>query len=105
VQIDQPNVNFFDMQIGMNYAYFPTNNLYLNGGFSIQHINRARESFFTTDPAGFDSRIPARYIGFVNASIKVLDQVIINPGAGIIRSMAGAQEVSLGLNAQLRSGG
>ena len=45
VVIDQPNVNFFDMQIGMNYAYFPTNNLYLNAGFSIQHINRGRIVF------------------------------------------------------------
>jgi type IX secretion system PorP/SprF family membrane protein len=99
VVIDQPNVNFFDMQIGMNYAYFPTNNLYLNGGFSVQHINRARESFFTTDPVGFNSLIPRRYIGFVNASIKVNDHVIINPG-GYYTSQAGAQEVSLGLNAQ-----
>jgi len=83
----------------MNYAYFPTNNLYLNGGFSIQHVNRARESFFTTDPVGFNSLIPRRYIGFVNASIKVNDQVIINPG-GYYTSQAGAQEVSIGLNAQ-----
>jgi type IX secretion system PorP/SprF family membrane protein len=99
VQIDQPNVNYFDMQVGMNYAWFPTNNLYFNTGFSIQHINRARESFFTTDPTGFDSRISRRYIGFMNASIKVNDQVIVNPGAYYTVD-AGAQEVSLGLNAQ-----
>ena len=99
VVIDQPNVNFFDMQIGMNYSYFPTNNLYLNAGFSIQHINRARESFFTTDPAGFDSRIPERYIAFANVSIKVNDYVIVNPG-GYYTVDAGAQELSLGLNAQ-----
>jgi hypothetical protein len=73
--------------------------LYLNGGFSIQHINRGRESFFTTDPSGFDSRIPERYIGFVNASIKVLPYVILNPG-GYYTVDAGAQELSLGLNAQ-----
>ncbi|HXD79308.1 MAG TPA: type IX secretion system membrane protein PorP/SprF, partial [Puia sp.] len=100
VVIDQPNVNFFDMQIGMNYAYFPTSNLYINAGFSVQHINRARESFFTTDPTGFTSRITPRYIGFVNASIKVNDQVILNPG-GYYTVDAGAQEISLGMNAQL----
>src|ERR1700743_1252545 len=99
VVIDQPDVNFFDMQVGMNYAYFPTNNLYLNGGFSIQHINRAKESFFTTQPVGFDSRIPERYIAFINASVKVNDQVILNPGA-YFTADAGSQEVSLGLNAQ-----
>ena len=70
VQIDQPNVNFFDMQVGMNYAYFPTNKIYLNAGLSVQHINSARESFFSTDPAGFNSIIPKRYIGFLNASFK-----------------------------------
>lgn len=98
VEIDQPNVNFFDMQIGMNYAYFPTSNLYLNGGVSVQHINKARESFFTTDPVGFNSLIPRRYIAFASASIKVNDQVIINPG-GYYTVEAGSQELSLGLNA------
>ena len=99
VLIDQPNVNYFDMQIGMNYAYFPTNRMYLNAGFSVQHINRARESFFSTDPQGFDSRIPRRYIGFLNASLKVNDQVIINP-MGYYTNDAGSSETVLGLNAQ-----
>ncbi|MHA4808162.1 PorP/SprF family type IX secretion system membrane protein [Flavitalea flava] len=99
VVIDRPNVNYFDMQVGMNYAYFPTNKLYVNAGFSVQHINRARESFFITDPAGFDSRIPQRFIGFVNASIKASDQVILNP-MGYYTSMAGSSEAVLGLNAQ-----
>ena len=99
VVIDQPNVTYFDMQIGLNYAYFPTNKMYLNAGFSVQHINRARESFFSTDPAGFDSRIPRRYIGFVNASIKASDQVIINP-MGYYTSMANSSEAVLGMNAQ-----
>ena len=99
VVIDQPNVNYFDMQLGMNYAYFPTNKMYLNLGFSVQHINRGKESFFSTEPDGFDARIPRRYIGFVNASLKLSDQVIINPG-GYYTIMAGASETVLGLNAQ-----
>jgi type IX secretion system PorP/SprF family membrane protein len=99
VVIDQPSVTYFDMQIGLNYAYFPTNKMYLNAGFSVQHINRARESFFSTDPAGFDSRIPRRYIGFINASIKASDQVIINP-MGYYTSMANSSEAVLGMNAQ-----
>jgi type IX secretion system PorP/SprF family membrane protein len=99
VVIDQPNINYFDMQVGMNYAYFPTNKMYLNGGFSVQHINRPRESFFSTDPAGFDSRISPRYIGFVNGSFKVNEQVILNPMA-YYTYMAGSSESVLGLNAQ-----
>src|SRR6201991_174647 len=46
VMIDQPNVNYFDMQVGMNYAFFPNTRTYMNAGVSVQHINRARESFF-----------------------------------------------------------
>lgn len=103
VVIDQPNVTYFDMQLGLNYAYFPTNKMYINAGFSVQHINRARESFFSTDPAGFDSRIPRRYIGFVNASIKASDQVIINP-MGYYTSMANSSEAVLGMNAQYNLG-
>ncbi len=53
VVIDHPSDNFFDMQLGMNYAYFPTNKMYLNAGFSVQHINSPRESFFNTDPVGY----------------------------------------------------
>ena len=32
------------MQVGMNYAYFPSDDLYINGGYSIQHVNRPREA-------------------------------------------------------------
>jgi type IX secretion system PorP/SprF family membrane protein len=99
VQIDQPNVNFFDMQVGMNYAYFPTDKIYLNAGLSVQHINGARESFFSSDPAGFDSRIPKRYIGFLNGSFKTSDVVIINP-MGYYTNQAGSSETVIGLNAQ-----
>ena len=99
VIIDHPADNYLDIQLGMNYAYFPTNKMYLNGGFSIQHINRPKESFFNTDPVGFDSRISPRYTGFVNASVKVNEQVIVNP-MGYYSQMAGASETVIGLNAQ-----
>jgi type IX secretion system PorP/SprF family membrane protein len=99
VIIDHPSDNYLDLQLGMNYAFFPTNKMYLNGGFSVQHINRPRESFFNSDPAGFDSRIKPRYTAFVNASVKVNDQVIVNP-MGYYTQMAGAMEMVIGLNAQ-----
>src|ERR1700753_467453 len=99
VVIDHPSDNFFDMQIGMNYAYFPTNKIYLNAGFSVQHINTPKESFFNTDPVGYNDRIARRYIGFVNASVKYNDQVILNP-MGYYTTMAGAQETVIGLNLQ-----
>jgi type IX secretion system PorP/SprF family membrane protein len=99
VVIDEPNVNFFDIQVGMNYAYFPNTRTYFNAGFSVQHLNNARESFFSTDPSGFNSLIPRRYIGFLNGSFKTSDQVIINPMA-YYTNQAGASEIVTGFNAQ-----
>jgi type IX secretion system PorP/SprF family membrane protein len=99
VVIDEPNVNFFDIQVGLNYAYFPNTRTYVNGGFSVQHVNNARESFFSTDPAGFNSLIPRRYIGFLNGSFKTSDEVILNPMA-YYTTQAGAAEIVAGFNLQ-----
>lgn len=97
VVIDVPNVNYLDMQVGMNYAWFPDSKTYVNAGFSVQHINTPKESFFSTDPSGFDSEIPRRYIGFLNASFKTSDQVIFNP-MGYYTNQAGASETVFGFN-------
>jgi type IX secretion system PorP/SprF family membrane protein len=102
--IDNPNINYFDMQVGLNYAYFPDKNTYLNAGFSVQHINQAQESFFNTDPVGYNDRIQPRYIGFLNASLKTSDMVIINPMA-YYTQQADAHELVVGLNAQYNLSG
>ncbi len=104
VTIDQPNVNYFDMQVGMNYAYFPNVNTYVNAGFSVQHINRARESFFNTDPVGYDNRIQPRVIAFLNGSFKTSDLVIINPMA-YYTEQADAHEFVAGFNVQYNLSG
>jgi type IX secretion system PorP/SprF family membrane protein len=104
VIIDRPNVNYFDMQVGLNYAYFPNERTYVNAGFSVQHINRARESFFSTDPGGFNSLIPARYIGFLNASFKTSELVILNPMAYYTNQAASSEAVA-GLNLQYNLSG
>ena len=99
VYIDQPNVNYFDMQVGMNYAYFPDNKTYMNAGFSVQHINGARESFFSSDISGYNSHIQPRFIGFVNGSFKTSDMVILNPMA-YYTEQASAHELVFGFNMQ-----
>lgn len=104
VIIDQPNVNYFDMQVGMNYAYFPNTNKYINVGFSVQHINSARETFFNTEAVGYDNRIKPRFIGFINSSFKTSDLVIINPMA-YYTQQAGASEAVGGLNVQYNLSG
>ena len=77
VVLDRNNLSYLDVQVGMNYAYFPTENIYVNGGFSAYHVNRPNESFFTGTDA--DTHVPLRYNGFLNGSFKLNDQWIINP--------------------------
>jgi type IX secretion system PorP/SprF family membrane protein len=97
VVLDNPSINYADVQAGLNYAYFPTDKLYINAGFSIWHLNRPRESFFTSDVYTYDPRIPYRYIGFVNSSFKTSPSLIVSPmayftsQAGVNEFLAGAQ--------------
>lgn len=97
------NISYLDIQAGMNYAYFPNENTYLNIGFSSHHINRPRESFFEPQ-AGIDNRIPVRHTAFINGSFKVNDQWIINPNS-YVSLQAKSYEFVLGLNAHYNLSG
>ena len=96
-------IGYFDLQAGLNYAFFPTENLYFNAGFSAAHINRPRESFFSQQ-ALVDQRLEVRYTGFANAAVKIDDQWIINPNA-YVSKMGNAWEVVGGLNANYNLSG
>jgi type IX secretion system PorP/SprF family membrane protein len=96
------NVSYFDMQVGMNYAYFPDENTYINAGYSIHHVNRPQETFFSDAPDS--SRIAMRHIGFINALLKVNDRVIINPNA-YFTTQAKSHEFMIGMNANYDLGG
>lgn len=87
---------FVDLQVGMNYAYFASDNFYFNLGVSAQHVNRPRESFLS--PTAVDARLNPRYTGFVNASIKFEDLWIVNPNI-YVSKMGNAWETVLGFNA------
>ncbi|HEU5053273.1 MAG TPA: PorP/SprF family type IX secretion system membrane protein [Hanamia sp.] len=95
VQLLNNSVGYFDMQAGINYAYFPNENIYINAGYSIHHVNRPKETFFDDGTA---SRLDMRHIGFVNSIIKLNEQVIINPSAYYTR-MASASEFMIGTSA------
>ena len=90
------NVSYMDMHVGMNYAYFPDENVYINAGYSIQHVNRPRETFF--GDKSVNGRIPMRHSGFVNAILKLNDRVIVNPNA-YFSTQARATDLVLGINA------
>ncbi len=103
VSLDRNNINYLDMQVGMNYAYFPNSDFYLNAGFSAMHLNRPRESFFNAQQ-GIDNRIPVRYTAFLNGSFKLNDKVIVNPN--IYGSLqAKSWEIVGGLNAHYNLSG
>lgn len=101
VVLTNNNVSYFDMQVGMNYAYFPQEDIYINGGYSIHHVNKPKESFFDDDTeAGI---IPMRHIGFVNAILKVAPDVIINPNV-YYTNQARSSELVAGMNANVNLG-
>jgi len=102
VVLANSNVSYFDMQVGMNYAYFPNENVYVNAGYSIHHVNHPKETFFTDNSDS--SAISMRHIGFINALIKVDDRVIINPNV-YYTTQAKATEFVLGLNANYNLSG
>lgn len=93
-KITNPTSSYFDLQVGMNYAYFPTENTYINAGLSVHHINKPKETFFSNGT----NEVPRRYIGFLNGSFKVNDDWILNPNA-YFSSQAKSNELVLGGNA------
>lgn len=95
VSLNNSSVSYMDIQAGMNYAYFPQENVYFNAGYSIHHVKRPKETFFNDNTNA--GRIPMRHIGFLNAILKVNDRVIINPNA-YFTTQAKASELVVGLN-------
>ena len=102
VVLENTSISYFDMQAGLNYALFPSDDVYFNIGYSIHHINRPVESFFSgpTD----NSRIPMRHIGFVNAVLKTGDRVIINPSV-YYTNQAAASSLVAGFSANYNLSG
>jgi type IX secretion system PorP/SprF family membrane protein len=96
VVLNTNNVSYLDVQVGLNYAYFPTENVYINGGYSVHHVNRPKETFFNDNTN--NGRIPMRHIGFINAILKMNDRVIINPNVYYTNQAKGS-ELIFGLNA------
>lgn len=82
--------NYLDLQTGLNYAYFPNDRVWLNGGVSVMHVNRPRESFFADDGLS-DNRLSIRYNGFFNSSFKLNDRWIVSPAAYYTTQAASAQ--------------
>ena len=94
-QLSSNNVSYFDLQAGINYAFFPSENVYINAGYSIHHINTPKEDFFENDG---NERIARRQIAFLNGLFKVAENVIVNPNI-YYTNQQDASELVLGMNA------
>jgi type IX secretion system PorP/SprF family membrane protein len=90
-------VNYFSLQAGLNYAYYPNENTYLNVGFSASNINRPNESFFS--PGLVDTRVPMRFTTFINGSFRAGETWIVNPNI-YVSKVGTAMEIVGGGNAQ-----
>jgi type IX secretion system PorP/SprF family membrane protein len=89
-------VGYVDLQVGLNYAYFASENFYLNAGASIQRLNRPRETFFESSVS--NNEVNSRYNFFLNANMKVRDYWIVNPN--IFYSQVGnVRQLVAGVNA------
>lgn len=97
VVMSHNNINYLDIQLGLNYAYFPSDKIYLNAGYSAQHVNRPRESFFS-QTSGIDNRLAVRHTGFLNGSFLVNRQWLVNPNV-YYTTQAKSFELVGGLNA------
>jgi type IX secretion system PorP/SprF family membrane protein len=88
-------VDYFTLQAGMNYAYFPTDDVYVNVGVSASNLNQPHEPFISGD----SNRVKARYTAFLNASFRAGEAWIINPNL-YYSQMGSATEVVGGMMAQ-----
>lgn len=84
---------YLDLQVGLNYAIFPSDNAYLNAGFSALHINKPSESFFAS--SGTSTVVAPRYTFFANGVFKLNDRVIVSPNA-YVSKMGNAWEYLVG---------
>lgn len=91
------SLGYFSLNAGMNYAYFPNENTYLNVGFSASNINRPTEAFFSS--TAVDQKVLPRFTTFVNGSFKTADIWILNPNV-YVSNVGTAWEVVAGMNAQ-----
>ena len=90
------SVYYFDLQAGVNYAYFASDNVYLNAGFSVSHLNHPKESFYASD--NLVDQLPFRYTAFLNSNIKIQNLWILNPNL-YVSKMSTAWEIVGGMNA------
>lgn len=83
--------NYNSISAGVNYAYFPTENVYLKLGYGIKNINKPTETFFK----GGENTLDFRHTGNIDLLLKTSENVILNPSA-FYSTQSGAKEILYG---------
>lgn len=97
------SIAYMDVEAGINYAWFPTDNIYLHGGVSVKQVNRPKETFFMSAP-GYNYFMDRRYTVFLDGVMKINDQWIITPG-GYFSRQSKSQEIVGGIHANYNLSG
>ena len=96
------SVSYVDLNAGINYSWYATDNFYFNMGISAMHLNNPNETFFSTSVVS--PKISTRYNGFINATIKVSDNAILSPML-YYSKINTSSEFVIGLNGQYNLSG
>lgn len=93
------STSFFDVGAGVNYAYFPNENVYIKVGAGLAHINRPKESFYS-----MTNKMGMRPTGNVDALFRLNAGFIFNPSV-YYTTQKGAYELLYGSLFQFNVGG
>ena len=96
--------NYLDVSAGLNYAWFPNENVYIKLGAGISHINQPKESFY-----GMVNQMGIRPTGNLDALLKLSNTVTLNPSVYYTNEKVASQLVygtlfSINMGGDLRLG-
>jgi len=91
--------NYMEVGAGLNYAYFPNDNVYIKVGVGVDQINQPKESFY-----GQNNQLGMRPTANVDATFKMGNSFILNPSM-YFSTQSKAYELVYGTLAQVYVGG
>ena len=97
------NITYLDLQFGMNFALFPSDNAYIHGGLAVKQLNRPKETFYEQTP-GYNRIMDRRYTLFFDGVFKLNDRWILSPG-GYYTRQSRADQLMLGVHANYNLSG
>ena len=71
----QNKANYTDIGVGINYAVFPSELVYIKFGASVAHLNQPNESFYKDR----ENKVGMRPTGYIDMLARIGGKVVINP--------------------------